>query len=486
MKNEETLGANDRSQLEDRIIAHFDGSLDAPSSKSLMEEVMANPEKRALFRAHETLNRVIASARVPMEAPLETRREIAEKIPGLIAFIPGLIGTATTAPVIQQAVNPILAFFTRMSLTTAVSIGSAVAVLTTIGIIASNNAGNNSNTSAPKSAVVQSAAPSVTSQNYAMAPAASKTISNSTSNFISSRAAHHVASKVPSSSIPTALNNRSTSMSHSTKSIESNASQNVADNMDVESIPAASTNDHSTNDRIAPGSEPVTPVSPIANPYMEPKPTAPTIADIPIQKGIMTGIPDEVNEGITVRPFVTADQRFVPTGTGQTGQYKYQYSEGYAGGLEFEIGDRYAFRAQFGRSDFAQVAATATGQTLPTLLIGHGLTVYGPGLTAQQANWTTVGMSYSYPLFASAPLIVSADLGAAWLNSPAPMAMFGIGTEISVAGPLAIRPVLSYDVVNISTDRTGTVPNGGIYEGPGFSNMSVSSFGFQLNFVYRP
>ncbi|HEX5315091.1 MAG TPA: hypothetical protein VFX22_00455, partial [Candidatus Kapabacteria bacterium] len=131
----------DKSKLEERVIAYFDGSLDSEGSRSLLREVAESPEKRALFKAHETLSRLIVAARAPMEAPLEVKRSIAERIPGMLAFIPGLLGTAETAPIISQNANPFLAFFARMSLTTAVSIGSVVALLTA-GIILKNNFDN--------------------------------------------------------------------------------------------------------------------------------------------------------------------------------------------------------------------------------------------------------------------------------------------------------------------------------------------------------
>ena len=150
----------EKSNLENRIIAHFDGSLDRVSSKSLLDEVMANPEKRSLFRAHETLANVIAAARVPMEAPLETKREIADRIPGLIAFIPGLLGTAETMPILQQSANPFIAFFARMSLQTVVSIGSAIAILTTAGIVVKNNLDRNA-AQTPKIASIQNASPTM-------------------------------------------------------------------------------------------------------------------------------------------------------------------------------------------------------------------------------------------------------------------------------------------------------------------------------------
>ena len=277
----------EKSNLENRIIAHFDGSLDNASSSSLLNEVMTSPEKRALFRAHETLNSVIASARVPMEAPLETKREIADRIPGLIAFIPGLLGTAETMPILQQSANPFIAFFARMSLQTAVSIGSAVAILTTAGIVVKNNL-DNSAAQTPKIAAVQNAAPAVSqattnsaSQHYGMI---------SPQNQNSATANHGNASSIL--------------MKHTSSNVYANPAQAqsfISDNSANNTLPAngnLSSHDKASSDD---NNQPL-----VSNAFDAPKSPSAKVADIPVmQPQILMPIPDEVSEGITVRPYIS-------------------------------------------------------------------------------------------------------------------------------------------------------------------------------------
>jgi hypothetical protein len=431
----------EKSNLENRISAHFDGSLDRASSNALLDEVMASPEKRALFRAHETLNSVIAAARVPMEAPLETKREIA-------AFIPGLLGTAETMPILQQSTNPFISFFARMSLQTAVSIGSAVAVLVTAGIIVNNNLDNNA-TQTPKIAAVQNAAPQASanapSQQYAMAP--------STTNGVSAGISKHTRANVSTSAMETQLS-----------VTESSSQENVQENVNAPQVETPVENDNA---------------APVSSAFDAPKSSPAITADIPvIQPEILMPTEDEVSQNITVRPFASYGTRYV--NINNSGRSIVQDAQGYAAGVNFEIGDRYAFRAQFGRSEFAQVFA----QQVPSIpSLAGPIQKYEAGMDLASQDWTTVGMSYSFatPLI---PIIAGVDAGAVWSNSPGIMVMASIATEIPVSGQMAIRPSLTYDVVGTST-ALSSLPNG-IYESPRQQTMWASAFGFQLNFMFRP
>src|SRR5438552_3049556 len=131
-----------KQKLEERIIAYFDGSMSDAESSSLIREVAKTTEGRSLFKSYESLQRVINAARVPMEMPLAARRSIADRIPGLLAWIPGLLGTAETMPVVTQSANPFIAFLSKIPLSTAISVGTSVAVLTTAGVIVKNKLDN--------------------------------------------------------------------------------------------------------------------------------------------------------------------------------------------------------------------------------------------------------------------------------------------------------------------------------------------------------
>ncbi len=481
MQYEEKFGADDRSALEERIIAHFDGSLDNASSKSLLDEVMASPEKRALFRAHETLNSVIAAARVPMEAPLETRREIADRIPGLIAFLPGLLGTAETMPILQmpilqQSANPFLSFFARMSLQTAVSIGSAIAVLTTAGIIVKNNLDNNAAQPA-KIAAIQNASPSMqqapannAASTYGMISSQHQNIAAANHENASSNLIKHTSSNVRTTIIPGPSFAPTNDMSTS----DDAASQD------------RSSFDRSSSDKTS-ASEENQPL--VSNAFDAPKSAPAKVADIPVmQPQILMPTEDEVSQVITVRPYASYGERRVQLNSVGNAGTNVLFEPNTILGIEFEIGDRYAFRVQGGQSSFAQVGYT---QDLGARIISTipGLKAYQSATFAQQANWTTVGMSYSIPLTSSIPIIFSADGGAVFgsgFSGVGIMGIFGAAADVPISSTFTLRPLLTYDIVSSSTTPVST-PTGRVILENSISQTSMlsSAFGFQINLMYR-
>jgi hypothetical protein len=450
----------EKSNLEERIIAHFDGSLDNASSKSLVDEVLASPEKRALFRAHETLNSVIAAARVPMEAPLETRREIADRIPGLIAFIPGLLGTAETMPILQQSANPFISFFARMSLQTAVSIGSAIAVLTTAGIIVNNNLDNN--TAQPtKIVAVQNAAPAnSTSQNYGMITSQNPNTAAANHENASSKLVKHAASNVR---------------------VDAASPQSfTSTNNDVSTSNTLSSQDKASSDE---DNQPL-----VTNAFDAPKSSSAIAANIPVmQPEILMPMPDEVSEVITVRPYASYGERRVQLNpVGDAGRNVYVPNT--IIGIEFGIGDRYAFRVQGGQSSFAQVGYTPDfGARIVSTI--PGLTAWKSTTVAQQANWTTVGMSYSIPVTSSIPIILSADGGAVFgsgFSGIGIMGILGAAADIPLSSMFTLRPQITYDVVSSSTQPVSTPSGNAILENSiSETSMRTNAFGYQLDLMFR-
>src|SRR5438876_2303262 len=175
----DSMPQQEKDKLEERIVAYFEGSLDKDASKSLLSEVARTTEGRALFASHENLARIINAARVPLEAPLAAKESIAARIPGLAAWIPGLLGTAQLAPVVSQSINPIIAFLTKIPLSTAISVGTSVAVLTTAGVIVKNKLDDDAaHDRKAKVAVVQNQTPKPEAPLYAELPKRDLTMPN--------------------------------------------------------------------------------------------------------------------------------------------------------------------------------------------------------------------------------------------------------------------------------------------------------------------
>ena len=168
----------EKDKLEERIVAYFEGELDPASGKQLLADVAKNTESRALFKSHESLNSLINAARVPMEVPLEAKRSIAERIPGLIAFIPGLLGGAQAIPVLTQSGSSLFGFLAKIPLSTAISVGTSVAVLTTAGVIVKNKMDANADADRKAKVVLMQNQTKVSdaNQQYYMAPLPTKDV----------------------------------------------------------------------------------------------------------------------------------------------------------------------------------------------------------------------------------------------------------------------------------------------------------------------
>ncbi|HET6400711.1 MAG TPA: hypothetical protein VFH95_04850 [Candidatus Kapabacteria bacterium] len=422
----DTMLNDDKSKLEERVIAYFDGSLDNEGSRSLLREVAESPEKRALFKAHETLSRLIVAARAPMEAPLEVKRSIAERIPGLLAFIPGLLASTEAAPVLTENVNPFIAFFTRMSLTTAVSIGSAVAVLTA-GIFLRNNFESHSAPASPKIVAVQSPA---------------------------------IKNLATQSPLPTISSNRTHGTYSHTRAL---APQPVASLHD-------DNNEEGTSD-IASVTPPLS-VIPVSSELVN-IPTLNTESLLPL--------PLVPNEGVAIRPYGSMGERFVTINGIGTGKATNVMEPSYLFGLEFELGDHYAFHIQGGKSSFAELGSKPSQEIAP-------YPVYQSKVVAQPAYWTTAGVSFSFKAIGSVPLILSADGGAVFLNNMGLMGILGVATEVPISDHILLRPSVTYDAVWTSLPAIGSsAGDNAIYENPvSSSSMTSTAMGFNISLTFRP
>jgi hypothetical protein len=93
--------------LEDKIIAYLDGTLDETSRAELLHTLSVSPEKRKLLEEHIKLREIISLGHKPAAVPLMTERKLADRIPVLMQELPYLaeksdrvapiIGTSSTS-----------------------------------------------------------------------------------------------------------------------------------------------------------------------------------------------------------------------------------------------------------------------------------------------------------------------------------------------------------------------------------------------------
>ena len=497
MQNEE------KNRLEERILAYFDGALDQQSSKQLLAEVAKSGEKRMLFQSHETLSRIISAARVPLETPMEARQNIVDRIPGLLTFIPGLLGTIPTLPVLTQSVNPFIAFFAKIPLSTAISVGTSVAVLTTAGIAVKNKLDDNAERELKaKTAVVQShtsAAPEsymgLSRTNVGSLPLRNLT----TPDLGSANASINIASEAGISSFadlkPVPGLRSSTPMTSVNKVPRNNIYRGtpVSDAISIASsseiIPkvkesqesiATATPAKSVNEGPA-----ISAVSPVSLPSQS--------ANI-ARTNLVTLQPQPMNlaEGYIVRPFASAGSRLInlpsvnnnPTGTYHIKTGLQPVSD-LRFGLDLLMSEQYSIHIQTGQSAFAQVR---THSDVKSGLISSY--IYYSMIDLVPSLWSTVGMTYLLNPEAPFRIILSADVGGAWqLNGIAPMGELGVATEIDVSSRLTVHPAITFDVarVGFGSDQSSSTSTSAIIGHNELAPMSIwnNSAGFSLGIMLR-
>jgi hypothetical protein len=477
-----TMQNEEKARLEQRIIQYFDGSLNGEESKSLLADIGKSAESRALFKSHESLEHLIAASRIPMEMPMEAKRSIAERIPGLLAFIPGLLGGAEALPVITQNANPFIAFLSKIPLSTAISIGASAVVLTTAGVIVKNKMDDNAASNRKANvAIVQNNVAQPSARVYGELPKSDASIP---------KVAHGVADFAASSQAFRAL--RGSERTKGTQKTAANSANASSASLEKQSIAANNiipeSNDRSIASTPVQASHPSSDVqsaAPSFNITASPRPVPGVVADIPvIGSSIMTPFPEEDNEGITIRPYASVGERFLNV-NGINGNGSTQGAQNILAGLEFELGDRYAFRVQGGRSTFAQVSSVLTAKSaFPSIPSIPAIPIYESVVVTQPAYWTTLGMSYSFAMMGSMPLILSADGGAVFTGNIGVMGILGASTEIPLMSQVVLRPSLTYDAVRTSIPAR-TVSNA-IYQNPiNETSMTSGAFGLQINLMYR-
>lgn len=483
----------ERDKLEERIIAYFEGSLDGESSTQLLREVGESAAKRSLFHSYEVLDRVIASARMSLEAPIEVKRTIVERIPGLLAWIPGLLGTAPAIPVITQSASPIVGFLSKIPLSTAISVGTSAVVLTTAGIIVKNKLDDNAARDAQQrtsNVRTYEAPPSSTPHNYA--PLESRELSSnvgsagvaslSTESNATERsdATKHSVNDHSNTNVPSARARRVASSSASVAqptSAENNSMPTAAASHTPEdSQPVAATSEAKDETPSLGSVQPLAVSSAKAN------------TNVILTPGsVIKPMPVAMAEGMTYRFFGYAGARVTALNqvNGNTGTAT---AMNFAGGVDIPVAERLSLVGKVGYTSFAH-AKNDFGQE-PSQF---ALPLYGTHteLSNDQQVWTTAGLSYQLMKLGEFPVLTSLDLGTVFFQHDLGlMAAAGLSTAIPVTTAFVIRPTLSYDLVRSSVEEIqnpARTPRGAILSDnrTNASQVWTSALGFGLTFTTR-
>ncbi|MDP4198895.1 MAG: hypothetical protein Q8922_10865 [Bacteroidota bacterium] len=498
----------EKDKLEERIMAYFDGALDKASSNRLLSDVSANAEARALFHSHEVLNRVIAAARVPLEAPLEVKRSIVERIPSLVAFIPGLLGTSQMLPVLTQSANPFLAFLSKIPLSTAISIGTSAVVLTTAGVIVKNKLDESAANEARSHVAVvrQHEAPPASAMPYAPLATANTDAAHAPSM---NGATPHIATENAASTGSTAAKIARTRVANN-RAATSNQSFAVANRAFRADEAANSNNRIQAND--SRHSQPVVTRTPSALPEQS-KADAPTppdntpaltavapssvpavAANIPVSRpSVISPMPLDFGDGIVLRPFVSSGVGIASWSAGPTlvegAKHRSAGSkliQDFRAGFDLAVNDVLSLRFEGGQSQFAHQVLHGDN------LSGNGeLPTYAiyTAVTLDQAYWTGIGLSYSIAV-GQVPLQFSLDGGPVWLHPIGWTAGLGLSTEFDLGSRLALRPGMTFNLTGTGRDgmrNADANPASSIFLNREFneSRMIYSSLGLNIGFMFR-
>jgi hypothetical protein len=502
----------EKDKLEERIVAYFEGSLDQQSSRSLLSEVGTSTESRGLFKAHESLSRLISAARVPLETPIEVKRSIVERIPGLLAFIPGLLGGAQALPILSQSASPLWSFFAKIPLSTAISVGTSVAVLTTAGVVIKNKLDDNAASEhKARVAVVQNQAKRADAPQYYMAPlpsrdAAAPEVGHAGSVVAEARAtsnrSQQVSGHTPANRTDQAdLSDRShrTNESHAT---DRPAADIVADHAGV--LPATNDVDKGVtplestpklNESANPPSASLPPQESSQDiSTVTPQSSGPAQANIILPRAsVLTPLPMSFGDGSVVRPFGSIGTRvsfFQVNGEAAPNTHKSATSIpvlSFLAGLDFLLDESFSLRLQGGQSTFAHEVLRGELQPGPGSIPNY---ISYSTVETDAAYWATGGLNYQFNLTETIPVILSAGTGAAWLHPIAFMADFGASAEIPISSSFALRPGVTFDALWTGIDglRDGTtLPASAIFvnrqlSGSGFVSTSL---GINVGFVVR-
>ncbi len=506
---------HEKDKLEERIVAYFEGELDPNAGKQLLADVAKNTESRALFKSHESLNALINAARVPMEVPLEAKRSIAERIPGLIAFIPGLLGGAQAIPVLTQSGNSLFGFLAKIPLSTAISVGTSVAVLTTAGVIVKNKMDANADAERKAKVVLMQNQSKVSDgTQYSIAPLptkdvavpnignASATVVGGEGSGVSNNASPNASSTntssantppasgftpaVPSQAerthLPIApktlaavvagtehvasahaakgvdgMNN--SGRSEKPKAIDRSANASIADKSIADNERSKDfdqSENQSKNFGIA-ATTPTTPASDappqISTVGVSQSSVAPANNALP-RTSVLSPLPISFGDGLVVRPFGSIGTRisfFNVKGESSADKYR---SGTAAPVMNILAGLDFLLDEVWSlRIQGGQSAFAHEVRRSDVQLTGL-LPSYVQYSTVESdaAFWSTAGVNYQFSLTDAVPVTLSAGVGAAWLHPIAFMADFGVTAEMPVSSGLALRPGVTFDLLKTGID----------------------------------
>lgn len=454
--------------LEDKIIAYLDGTLDETSRAELLHTLSVSPEKRKLLEEHIKLREIISLGHKPASVPLMTERKLAERIPVLMQELPYLADkSGRVAPIVPVSSTSyftllgrqVSSFFTSR-FGQAVSLGTLALLGGMTWYMAQSNDSEQTATNAPTA--LQHEGPTLGPSTGANAPSTTTTSNSGSqgrttnSSIIdpaakdASLAQHSKRVASLSSSIRTTKNTKNTSKHSDVANMQEGTNSNMSDGLslndsqkqqeanNIESAPSlsdASKNADNTtlnenSDKANTNAKNADADKNIKDPNeLPPLPLPSAERDV---TGRFIGQVD-YSGSFSVRPNVKAQQYETTSGIGSP-----------VIGLGYEINSRWAIGIEAGKSSLFQqqqerieTPQYTSGPAGSQISVSDRVT-YTTDVRDVDATWSQATLRYTIDPEATVRLELSGGAGAAFVNGVAPMVSVGSALTYDLTEALAI------------------------------------------------
>jgi hypothetical protein len=441
--------------LEDKIIAYLDGTLDERSRAELLHTLSVSPEKRKLLEEHIKLREIISLGHKPASVPLLTERKLADRIPMLMQELPYLAEKSNriAAPIIGTSTSyftllgrQVSSFFTSR-LGQAVSLGSLALIGGMSWYMARSN--GDEQLSSPKSEIVQSQQGGST--NSTSLDNSHQTSSNEVVNSNGASVTDQ-ARNVNLSSTTSRVSVKHNRVEKATRSSTSSKNEGLTNN-----TPSASADDLSNSN--APGRDG------LANSVTPNEPSTEDDAKSQISdsKNTDSQKPQEVNSvidpkdlpplplpskdrNVTGRIVLQADYSSSVSVRPNVEQQKYETASGigfpvFGAGYEFD--NHWAIGAEVGKSSLSQQQQTvdkprgSQGPMNSPISVNERVT-YTTGVNDVNAYWTQATLRYTANPNDRLRWEVSVGAGAAFVEGISPMLSAGLATSYDLGEVVAL------------------------------------------------
>jgi hypothetical protein len=451
--------------LEDKIIAYLDGTLDETSRAELLHTLSVSPEKRKLLEEHIKLREIISLGHKPASVPLMTERKLADRIPVLMQELPYLaeksnriapfIGVNSTSYFTLLG-RQVSSFFTSR-FAPALSVGALLLVGGMTWYMSSLN--DPAQVAAPKDQIVQQQHNAQSSNDEASRSSNNSILNNrssaaSTLEVAGGDESQNLSNRVqPGSSIKYSSPSKKTSQvkrgsnpvtvesqsGSSDRLVDNNSDSHSSNVVNNDNVNSAATNESTVSDKsnVIESSQ-----TEQKNAIKDPEQSLPPLP-MPSQEKTVTGrfsVQAGAENGfMTVRP----NQKTQSYETGSGGTFPNL-------GVGYELNNRFAIGLEVGKSvlsqqkeDYEVESLMANPGPAGSLVTVNERITYSAAIVDVSALWSQVSLRYTVNPESLVRIELTGGAGAAFHEGLSPMVSLGLGGTYDLTQSIAFTAGLS-------------------------------------------